>query len=258
MPSRHAVFPLVFLLLLTLAVPGCVKFKHALSVKPDGSGRIELTFGFSDAMLAHQGEDAFSFNRLDALIAQEDRGFVAFSAPETWSEHGFTYQRIRGYFEDVNRVVIEGDEDTNAGEEPPGPTTFAFDSDGGTLTISRCLLEQVALELTDVSASDPLERAAFAAMLEGLRIEESVTVPGEVTAAGPFEIAGTTAVGVIDGAAMLDEQGTVLTVWRNAGAVEVKFEPNGWDDAERDAWRDELAAAKEAWSAIKEGGSLKP
>ncbi len=243
-------------LIALLLLPGCVKFRHALTVQPDGSGKVEITFGMADAMLAHQDDDGFALASMEELLAQEDRGFVAFSSPESWTEDGFTYQRIVGYFEDVNRLVIEGDEDAGGGEAVE-PTTFEFDGDG-TLRISRCLLQQVALEAKDAAGVEPAERMALSAMVGGLRIEESVRVPGQIREAGPFAVEGDTARAAIDEAALMDEQGAVLTTWRNAGGVTVRFKPRGWGKGEQAAWETELEAAKAAWAAMKAAGKVGP
>lgn len=259
MTCDHLNRPLALLWLLTtlcMATTGCVKFKHAMAVMPDGSGKVEITFGMGEAMLAHQGDDGLNLIDLDELIAQEDRGFVAFTPPEVWAENGFTYQRIVGYFDDVDQIVIEGDENVDAAE--PARTTFVYDADAGRLTISRCLLQQVALETESMVDADPSERAVLGSMVNGLVIEESITVPGDIENAGPFEVGGRTAAAVIDEASILDEEEVVLDLWRNVAEVVIEFEPEDWLEAEQNDWAQELEAAKEAWAAVKASGSLTP
>ncbi|MEM1027512.1 MAG: hypothetical protein AAGJ38_05460 [Planctomycetota bacterium] len=252
-PTR---FCLILPLLLTACLTGCVKFKHALTVKPDGSGKVEITFAMGEAMQAQQSSEDLGLADLDELIAQEDHGFVAFTAPETWNQGGFAYQRIIGYFEDVNQVVIEGENDPDA--EGAGVTTFAFDPAAGTLSVSRCLLQQVAVETESVVSADPAELTMLGAMMGGLRIEESITVPGQIEDAGPFGVEGSAASAVIDADVILAEDAATLNAWRETGEVVVRFVPTDWGNAEQEAWQEELTAAKAAWAAIKEAGTFEP
>ncbi|MEM1098929.1 MAG: hypothetical protein AAGH92_09080 [Planctomycetota bacterium] len=255
-PFPRALPVFLSVVLLTLLIPGCVKFKHALTIKPDGSGKVEITIGMSDTVLAHQGDDGKELIDLDELVDQENRGFVAFTAPESWAEGGFTFYRVVGYFEDIERVVIEGDDDPEA--DGPVVTTFDFDADAGTLAVSRCLLQQVAMEVKAIGADDPSQQALVGAMLSGMEIEESITVPGDIGDAGPFESTGDTASGKIDEEALLGENGDAMTIWRDSGEVIVSYEPADWEDADRDAWLTEVAEAKAAWEAIKASGMLVP
>ncbi|MEM9883884.1 MAG: hypothetical protein AAF800_13310, partial [Planctomycetota bacterium] len=58
-PAALIVATLAGLLGIT-ALTGCVKFKQAWTVQPDGSGKMTMTLGFSEQMLAMSDEDPFA------------------------------------------------------------------------------------------------------------------------------------------------------------------------------------------------------
>lgn len=249
----------MLILLLTAGglLPGCVKFKSALTVNPDGSGKMQLRVGMSEQMMQHQ--DDLDLGDLDELMAQEELGFVAFTRPEEYDEAGFSYVVITGYFEDVNELVMEGispEMGDEAGAD--GGTTFAFDGDAGTLTISRTMLGQMAADADSEEMADPQMRAMMAGMMAGLEIAESVTVPGAIAEAGPFVVKGDTASGAITDAELLAEDDETLAKWKGVGAVEIRFELSGWGAGAKGAWEDELAAAKAEWAAMKEEAAATP
>ena len=92
-------FALACLLTLSASLTGCVKFKQTTTVMPDGSGKIHLSVGMSDQMLAmaqQQGENPF--DEMSPLKLDEDsKGIVAVTKPEV-NEHNIGLLILRGSY----------------------------------------------------------------------------------------------------------------------------------------------------------------
>lgn len=241
-----SVLTLCGVLALTLAATGCVKFKQAWTVNPDGSGKMVMTFGVSEQMLAMAGEQD-PFADLDDpadMMDEEDNGWVAFTKPEIKTEEGFKYATFTGYFDDINQVTFSGD----GGNGEMVDSSYALAD--GTFTVSNGMLGQVIKSMAeDPQMQDPQMKAMMAPMMEGLEMTESYQVPGEVTDAEGYTADGQTASTTLDAQAMLgDTPPTIAGL--DDGQLTISFTPGEW--ANQAAWTAELAKAKADWQAIKD------
>ncbi len=233
-------------LTLTLAATGCVKFKQAWTINPDGSGKMVMTFGVSEQMLAMAG-DQDPFADLDDpsdMMDQEDNGWVAFTKPEIKTEGGFKYATFVGYFDDINQVTFSGD--GGNGEMIDSSYSLA----DGTFTVSNGMLGQVIEAMTkDPQMQDPQMKAMMAPMMEGLEMTESYQVPGDVTDAEGYSAQGNIASTTLTATDMLGDTPPTIT-GLDDGELTIAFTPAGW--THQDAWTAELENAKTQWQAIKD------
>ncbi|MEM9419355.1 MAG: hypothetical protein AAGA25_09950 [Planctomycetota bacterium] len=242
-------FTLCGVLALTLAATGCVKFKQAWVINPDGSGKMTMTFGVSEQMLAMAGDDD-PFADLDDpsdMMDQEDNGWVAFTKPEIKTENGFKYATFVGYFEDINQVTFSGD----GGNGEMVDSTYSLAD--GTFTVTNGMLGQViATMANDPQMQDPQMKAMMAPMMAGMEMTESYLVPGEVTGAEGYEADGKTASTTLTAEDMLGNTPPSID-GLDDGQLTITFTPGPWP--EQDAWAAELAKAKTDWEAIKESAA---
>jgi len=231
-------------LVLTLAATGCVKFKQAWAVNPDGSGKMTMTFGVSEQMLAMAGEDPFAdLDDPSEMMDQEDNGWVAFTKPEIKTEAGFKYISFVGYFEDVNQVTFSGD--GGNGEMIDSSYSLA----DGHFTVSNGMLGQVISTMAnDPQMQDPQMKAMMTPMMEGLEMTESYQVPGIITDAEGYVADGNTASTTLTAQDLLgDTPPTIAGL--DDGELVITFTPGGWTN--QDAWTAELEKAKTEWQTIK-------
>ncbi|MEM6855735.1 MAG: hypothetical protein AAF593_15110 [Planctomycetota bacterium] len=237
-------------LALTLAATGCVKFKQAWTINPDGSGKMTMTFGVSEQMLAMAGDED-PFADLDDpadMMDEEDNGWVAFTKPEITTENGFKYATFVGYFEDINQVTFSGD----GGNGDMQDSSYALAD--GTFTVTNGMLGQVIAAMAeDPSMQDPQAKAMMAPMMEGLEMSESYKVPGQITDAEGYVSDGQTAATTLTADDMLGDAPPTIE-GLDDGTLTITFTPGGWDD--QAAWTAELEKAKADWAAIKEQAAV--
>ncbi|MEO1236506.1 MAG: hypothetical protein AAFX76_06935 [Planctomycetota bacterium] len=230
-----------------LAATGCVKFKQAWSVNPDGSGKMTMTFGINEQMLGQfGGQDPFAdLDDPSDMIDQEDNGWVAFTAPQITTENGYKSASFTGYFEDINQVTFSGD----GGNGEMVDTTYALAE--GKLTVTNAMLGQVVASVSnDPQMQDPQTKAFMAVMMEGLEMAESYRLPGAVTDAEGYDADGQTASTTITAADILGDEPPKIA-GLDDGQLQITFTPAGWPAGGEAAWNTELEAAKAEWQAIK-------
>ena len=161
---RH--LTLASLVVLATALTGCVKFKQTTTVMPDGSGKIDISFGISDQMMQmaqQQGEDPFG--DLDPKEMSENaKGIVAFTEPVKEKKGGYTYMSFSAYFEDINEVELGGPDD----EEEPPKFTYKRDGNSATLTVENSMIFSIISEHEPMA---PEEKAFAAQMLAGMSLK---------------------------------------------------------------------------------------
>ncbi|MEM6554047.1 MAG: hypothetical protein AAF750_18170, partial [Planctomycetota bacterium] len=223
---------------------GCVKFKQAWTVQPDGSGKMTMTLGFSEQMLAMSDEDPFAdLDNPAEMLDEEDNGWVAFTQPKITTRDGFKFATFTGYFEDINQVSFSGD----GGNGEMDATTYTLAD--GTLTVTNGMLGQaVASMAEDQQMQDPQTRAMMAPMLQGLEMTESYEVFGNVTDAEGFTADGRTAATTLTADDMLADTPPKIA-GLDDGNLTIRFDPAGW--ADEAGWKKELADAKARWEQIK-------
>ena len=152
------------LLLLLTCFSGCLKVREELTVMPDGSGRIVLTF-----TIAAKGEAA-KFTEEELMAADPDeiqekiKGLVALAKPVAEQKDGAVRLRMVAYFDDLNAVKFM-DEGEGDKAKPKPKQEYSFRREGETfvLEITGNLL---ADEAPDRGKSDPdLVRQRFRAAL---------------------------------------------------------------------------------------------
>lgn len=247
-----SVFYASVLATLALAATGCVKFKQAWTINPDGSGKMVMTFGVSQQILAMAG-DQDPFEGLDdpaEMIDQEDNGWVAFTKPVIVTEGDYKFATFTGYFEDINEVTFSGD-GGNGGDMEES----SYSLDDGTFTVSNGMLGQVVKSMAeDPQMQDPQMKAMMAPMMTGFEMSESYDLPGQVTDAEGFTVDGQVASTALTAEDMLgDTPPTIAGLDDNA--LTVQFDPAGWEGGQA-AWDAELASAKAEWETIKQGTAV--
>lgn len=233
------------LIALTLALTGCVKFKQAWTINPDGSGKMTITYGFSEMALQQAPEDPFeNLDNPEELIDLEDEGWVAFTRPQVKTEGGYKYATFTGYFENVNDVTFSGD----AGNGDMQATRYQLKD--GTFTVSNGMLSQVITSMNeDEQFEDPATRAMMQQMMAGMEFAESYTLPGQVTDATGYQADGSAANVTVTIEELLDPANEKIAGLGDSEQA-ITFTPAGWQGQEA-AWQAELAAAKAEWAGMK-------
>lgn len=255
--TLRSLLPAVLALALGLGLAGCVKFKQILTVNPDGSGKISLSVGMSEQMLAMAGpgEDPFEDFTVEEMIDEEENGFVAFSEPVVATANGYKTMTVTGYFEDINEVAFMSDEDGD-GEEPTEPTTYVYDGDG-TLTVRRPMLAQMTADMDTEEMTDPQMLPMIAPMLQGMEIGEEVHLPGAVGESGLMTADGNKASITIDAAMILGGNTELIDQLNGTEEITIQFTPEGsWAAGSKAAWQAELEQAKAQWKQLKEQAAV--
>lgn len=241
-----SILTLVGVLALTLTVTGCVKFKQAWTINPDNSGKMVMTFGVSEQMLAMAGGERDPFADLDDpadMMDEEDNGWVAFTKPEIRTENGFKFATFTGYFEDINQVTFSGD----GGNGEMIDSSYKLQD--GQFTVTNGMLGQVIKSMAqDPQMQDPQMKAMMAPMMEGLEMTESYQVPGDITDAEGYNADGQTAHTTLNAKAMLSDTPPTIA-GLDDGELTIAFTPSEWNN--QAAWTAELEQAKAAWEEIK-------
>ena len=236
---------LACLLVLTASLTGCVKFKQVLTVMPDGSGKIDLTIGLSDQMMAmaqQGGENPFD-EMNPAELSKDSKGIVAFTKPTQKKEGGFTYMSFSAYFEDINEVELGTPDE---GEEP---AKFTYERDGktATLTVEDSMMLSAAGEHEPIAEE---EKQFVAAMMAGMSFKEIYTLPGT------FEdikgVTGTDNVATIEMTQdhMLNGTGPIKE-FKDVDKLVFKITEVKEDADAAKAFKEELEAAKKEWEEMK-------
>ncbi len=234
----------VLMLTLLVMATGCLKFKQEWTVNPDGSGKMKMTMSISEQMLGMAESDPFADLDPAEMIQQEQQGWVAFTRPVIQTIDGFKTATFTGYFEDVNAVKFGGDEE--GGMED---ATYAFEE--GKLTVTNSPLGQMLKSMTeDPSMNDPQMKAMMAPMIKGLELSEVYHMPGQVSSADGFTVAGNAASARLTDEDLLAENPPRVEGLQD-GSLTIEFEPAGWNGGEA-AWQAELAAAKVEWEKVKQ------
>jgi len=172
--------------LLLLLITGCIRVDQTLSLNADGSGRLDMRYGMAEQTIA----------QLEAM-EQMSQGLGEGIEMQQQSPFEFDEEAVREQFEadkpagvelvSVSSEVVDGWKYIDL--------TLEFDDlralkktelfQDSQLSISRedngnYVLEQKSAGGEDVQTGDPRMQQQMAAMFAGLRIANSVVVPGEV------------------------------------------------------------------------------
>ena len=236
---------LASMVMIAISLTGCVKFKQVMTVMPDGSGKIDLSIGMSEQLIAmakQQGENPFK--EMDPKkLSESSKGIVAFSKPTQKTEGGYTYLSFSAYFEDANAVELGGPDDG------ADPSKFAYTRDGksATLTIDNSML------LSAVRDYEPMaeEEKAFAAqMLAGMLFSESYVLPGAFEDIKGVEAEDNVATIEMDSDNMLNGTGPITDL-EGVEKLVFKIAEVKEDEAAMKAFKAELEAAKLIWAEMQ-------
>ncbi len=264
-PPRTAALLLGVLL---VCLSGCVKFKQAYTVYPDGSGKMHVSMAISEQMLAMAGdEDPFADFSLDKLAAHEAAGWAAFTPPQISVVDGVKTVAFTGYFEDINAVrfgdaghqeqaqaeLPQADAETGVEAAPQAAAELkpftAFHLGDQRLTVTGGVVAQMVSKMGhDPSFNDPATRAMVAPIIQGLEISETYRLPGVIQQADGYTTDGRTATLVIRSEDLLGAPRFTVAALED-GTAEFTFAPAPWDD--QNAWRAEFDAARAAWNQLK-------
>ena len=240
------------LLLLVAVTTGCVKFKQLWTVQPDGSGKMTMTMGVSLMMLSKADGDPFDdLNDPAKMIEQEKNGWVAFSQPEVFTENGFKFAVVTGYFDDINQVTFSGS-GQNADNPDMSPTAYQLQDN--TLTVTNPMLGQVVKGMRDdPTMRDPAMKEMMAPMIEGLEMTETYQLSGPVQSAEGYQTQQSSATRTLTAADLLREQPPTIEGLEDDKLV-IEFEAGQWIGSE-DAWKSELNDAKAKWAELKQNAN---
>jgi len=238
-------------------VSGCIKIQEDLIVFPDGSGKLTLTLGVSQAFIDKMKEMPGASDGFDekAGLSSEDmdnaEGIVAFSKPVKETKEGWVATTYTAYFEDINKVKLWSKE----GEKKKLQLSFVFKQDG----------EGHVLEVDDrFTADDETDKMGempeeakdqiwdqVKPMLKGFEISKAVKMPGTVTSVEGYATkSGRQASNKITEEAIksLEDMGKTM----KAAKRKVVCGKSEVPDADLAAFKKELAEAKAAWPKVKE------
>jgi hypothetical protein len=238
------------LLLLLTCFSGCLKVREELTVMPDGSGRIVLTF-----TIAAKGEAA-KFTEEELMAADPDeiqekvRGLVALAKPVAEQKDGAVRLRMTAYFDDLNAVKFM---DEGEGDKAKPKQEYSFRREGETfvLEITGNLL---ADEVPERGKSDPdLTRQRdefFKAMFVGFELRQEVRMPGRITAIEGFQNREDRTAAYVVGEKDLQKVDDQKKI-NDAKKFKVTCARSEVTDAEAADFRKELEKAKADWVDLR-------
>lgn len=163
-------------LALLALMTGCIKAKHTVVLMPDGSGRIDLRFAFSDEVIEQMKQDKSDpFEEIHPVSAGDAyEGIAAFTRPTITQKDKFTYMSFSAYFEDINKVQTVEFADASSAEY-----TYTRDGESATLTVKRGLMLSTIRGYDVVPDED---KPQMRLLMQGLEIAEKFVMPGRVVA----------------------------------------------------------------------------
>lgn len=242
-----------FALAIALALSaGCIKQKQAMTLMPDGSGKIEFTVGINEAVFKQLNPEAKPLEDFSPdKLSESTDGFVAISKPKQWQENGWSYVQFNAYFEDVNKLVLDKEEEQAARFE------LKRDGDAFTLTAKHGVVGRM---MSDIAGNEPEEEDAAQAamkkqMLQGFEVVESYTMPATVAAAEGMKVEGKTASVAASSEQVLDPA-KAKPLAAEQRVISAKGDTT--DDAAVKAFKEEMAKAKAEWEAMKKAAAEQP
>lgn len=265
--TRSIRIRLILAMALTAGAGGCLEGEQTVTVYPDGSGKMELSFTRTVGAAPDPWFDAhwrqIAKDPIQALIGE--KGFVAWSKPVVTEDEETARIALTGYFDDIRRV----DGGMGAFDLEIGP-------DGASTLETRDILPRKLQWDGDAPDESDDDRPSVGRLLplrgaresyRGCRFRYRVIVPGAVTdSAGFHDCNGRVASLTIDTAllfAMDDKARQVVPqnadkdLLRKMEAVKVARRKVAWKtneitDAQLAAFKKELADAKTSWAPIRE------
>lgn len=175
------------LLCLACGLSGCVKLRQALTLMPDGSGKVELRFALSESLvkLSQQNDEDPFKEVMPDVISDKSKGIAAFSEPKLTKQGDFTVMTYWAYFKDINKLSIVG-----LGETQPAKYRYTREGDRATLSVTDGVILSVIAE-NEPTAED--KRAAVREAMAGLELSEHFILPGKIDPIDGVATTGNTA-----------------------------------------------------------------
>jgi hypothetical protein len=229
-----------------LAAGGCIKMKHALTLMPDGSGKMVITFGANTPLFKQLNPEGGS--PLDDFtiktVSSKMQGIVAFTGGRKWQENGWDFTEFTAYFEDITKVGEEGNPDSSK-------ITWTKDGDTYKLTMSNAPIVKMS---TDMAANggpgaDPNQAAQAKMAFAGFNVTETYHLPADVTKADGLKIEGRSATGSFTDAEIFDAAKLKAVAEVKERALTASGNPIAAADVA--AFKAELEKAKAEWAELK-------
>lgn len=244
--SRLVLFTTFIALFLTLN--GCVKLSQAITVMPDGSGKIELRFGLSQQQvaLAEENEQDPFKEVLPDVMKNKTRGVVAITEPKRSKEKGFSYLAYTMYFRDINKLRI-----TALGEGKPARYRYTREADGATLTLTHgTVLSMIA----DYQPRPEAERDEVRKEMARLAFSEQFTLPGEIKPIDGLETKSNTARLDLTVDHLLDGTGPIKQL-KGKNQITFAIDKITVSEQAAEAFKKELDEAVAAWQERLKGAN---
>ena len=254
-------------LLAAFSLVACFKIKEATTLYPDGSGKMEFTFAMKKSMAALMsagGEDPFEEFRDPDKLEEGFAGFVAWSKGRVSEEGAWKSYQMTGYFEDINAVrMLNDDMETGETEQMMGFELTKDEEGNHVLLVDndmyRSLREDIGGEDESGEEAGDAEldgmQEMMEAMLEGMELEFSFTLPADILEAEGFlETEGRTAsMKVTDEMLLHDDKPEIAEKMAKLDAAErgkIVWMGSAVTDEQMKAFEAELEAAKVEWKRI--------
>ena len=251
-PRRTAILrriiPLIALVLSLSVAGGCLKIKQVVTVMPDGSGKIDLTFGISEE-LAELTQDTdhkpFADLTLEKMAGEDlPEGVVAITLPFHREENGYQYIHFTVYFENI--AEVQGHEGDLA--EVFAGYSFESGDQGCTLTIEQGMILGM---LSEYEQPDPDELQFMGPIFGGMELAEQYILPGAAKPVDGVAMTDNTAEIVITGENMIHRDGPIEAL-ANTDTITLVVPEITITQAQADAFAAEMVEAIAAWEILKQ------
>jgi hypothetical protein len=244
-------------LALACALGGCLKFKQEFVLMPDGSGKMVMTIAMKPPEGAPAGEGGgLTLNEMMSedpdKMAKEMPGIVAMTRPKEEKKDGWTYLTFAAYFEDFNKVAVKQGEGDDAQTMFDGK--FTKQGDGYVFELFGKGAGDATGLLAGQEDAPPEGKAQLEAMMKqmlaGFEMKFGVKMPGAVK-----EISGFTVKNGRDASFTLSEKDLSkpadMKKMETLKSMKAVCGASTLTAAEQDAWKAEVAKAKEEWAVLK-------
>lgn len=218
---RH--LALFMLLIIAIAISGCIKIDQTMTLNPDGSGELDIRYGMSEQAIAQlkameqmgaamgdgegvemEADTPFDFDFDETKVreefeAQGIEGVELLSATAETLD-GWRYMQMRLRFDSLSAL-----EQTDFFDE--SQVSLTRDADGNYVLTQRAGDEDATPAVADADeemTDEMLQQVA--AMFAGMRIASRVVVPSEIIETNATEVDDRTAAWVFD----IDQNPTII------------------------------------------------
>lgn len=241
-------------LALACALGGCLKMKQEFVVMPDGSGKMVMTIA-TKANPADPGGKGLTSEEMMSedpdKMGKEMPGIVAMTRPKEEKKDGWTYITFAAYFDDINKVAMKQGEGEDA--QTMLDAKFAKQGDGYVFELFGKGAGEAANQFGGDDSPPELKaqmEQMIKQMLAGFELKFAVKMPGAVTEVTGFSVkegrdaSFTIAEKDILKPADMKKLETVKSMKAVCGASTISA-------ADQEAWKAEVAKAKEEWAVLK-------